>query len=423
MVRIAEIESGSVAEELHLEIGTRIIRINGQRVRDGIDLTFLLADTTLELETVGPEGESALYEIVREPGESLGIIPAPDAIRECGNKCVFCFIDGNPQDVRQSLWLRDDDFRLSFTYGSYVTLTNLGPRGMERLVEQRISPLYVSVHATEPEVRVRLLVNDRAGLIVDQLRYLTENGLSVHTQVVLCPGWNDGAHLDRTMDDLYGLGEGVLSLSIVPVGLTKYNLGRPVRPLTVEEARGAIGQVDRFRERAMPERGIGWCYSADELYLIAKQDLPNDAYYDEGALRENGVGALNSFMREFDEGLEGVPELPYRRLRLVTGRSMEPFFRERAQRLSDATRAEVDVVTVVNDFYGESVTIAGLLAGCDIRATLGETAADELLLLPAEAVNADGLFIDSMPLSDLTDALAPATVVTGYEITACLKGL
>ena len=423
LVRIAEIESGSLAEDLHLEIGTRIIRINGQRVRDGIDLTFLLADTTLELETVGPEGDPALYDIVREPGESVGIIPAPDTIRECGNKCVFCFIDGNPQDVRETLWLRDDDFRLSFTYGSYVTLTNLGPRGMERLVEQRISPLYVSVHATEPEVRVRLLVNDRAGLIMEQLRYLTENGLSVHSQVVLCPQWNDGAHLDRTMDDLYGLGEGVLSLSIVPVGLTKYNLGRPVRPLTMEEAREAIGQVDRFRVQAMRERGIGWCYAADELYLIAQQDLPQDAYYDEGALTENGVGALNRFVREFDEGLEGVPELPYRRLRLVTGRSMERFFRERAGRLADATRAEVEVVTVVNDFYGDSVTVAGLLAGRDIQASLGEAAADELLLLPAEAVNADGLFIDSMPLSDLTAALAPATVATGYEITECLKGL
>ena len=423
LVRIAEIESGSIADELHLEIGTRIIRINGQRVRDGIDLTFLLADTMLELETVGPEGEAALYDIVREPGESVGIVPAPDTIRECGNKCVFCFIDGNPKDVRESLWLRDDDFRLSFTYGSYVTLTNLGPKGMERLVEQRISPLYVSVHATEPEVRIRLLVNERSGLIMDQLRYLTENGLSVHTQVVLCPEWNDGNHLDRTMDDLFSLGEGVLSLSIVPVGLTKYNLERPVRLLTIEEAQNAIAQVDRFRVAAMRKRGIGWCYAADELYLIAQRSLPEDAYYDEGALTENGVGALNHFVREFEEGLKGVPELPYRRLRLVTGRSMEPFFRERAERLADATHAEVEVVTVVNEFYGESVTVAGLLAGRDIETSVGNTAADELLLLPAEAVNADGLFIDSMPLSDLTAALAPATVATGYEITECLKGL
>ena len=423
LVRIAEIESGSVAEDLHLEIGTRIIRINGQRVRDGIDLTFLLADTKLELETVGPEGESVLYDIEREAGESVGIIPAPDTIRECGNKCVFCFIDGNPQDVRESLWLRDDDFRLSFTYGSYVTLTNLGPRGMERLVEQRISPLYVSVHATEPEVRTRLLVNDRAGLIMDQLRYLTENGLGVHTQVVLCPEWNDRAHLDRTMEDLHGLGEGVLSLSVVPVGLTKYNLGRPVRPLTRDEARDAIEQVDRFRDKAMRDRGIGWCYSADELYLIAQRDLPEDAYYDEGALTENGVGALNGFVRRFEEDLDGVPQVPYRRIRVVTGFSMAPFFEERATRLAEATHADVKVVAVVNDFYGESVTVAGLLAGRDIRASLGEPAADELLLLPAEAVNADGLFIDSMPLSELAAALSPATVVTGHAITECLKSL
>jgi putative radical SAM enzyme (TIGR03279 family) len=423
LVRIAEIESGSIADELNLEIGTRIIRINGQRVRDAIDLTFLLADTMFELETVSPEGESSLYDVVREPGESIGIVPAPDTIRECGNKCVFCFIDGNPKDVRESLWLRDDDFRLSFTYGSYVTLTNLGPKGMERLVEQRISPLYVSVHATEPEVRTRLLVNDRSGLIMDQLHYLTENGLSVHTQVVLCPEWNDGDHLDRTMDDLFSLGEGVLSLSIVPVGLTKYNLERPVRLLTIEEAQNAIGQVDRFRVAAMRKRGIGWCYAADELYLIAQRALPEDAYYDEGALTENGVGALNHFVREFEEGLNGVPELPYRKLRLVTGSSMEPFFRERAERLAHATHAQVDVVTVVNNFYGESVTVAGLLGGRDIQTSLGDPAADELILLPAEAINADGLFIDSMPLSDLTAALAPATVATGYEITECLKGL
>lgn len=423
MVRIAEIESGSIAAELHLEIGTRIIRINGQRVRDGIDLTFLLADTTLELETMGPEGEMALYDIERESGESVGIVPAPDTIRECGNKCVFCFIDGNPKDVRESLWLRDDDFRLSFTYGSYVTLTNLGPRGMERLVEQRISPLYVSVHATEPEVRTRLLVNDRSGLIMDQLRYLTENGLSVHTQVVLCPEWNDGVHLDRTMDDLFSLGEGVLSLSVVPVGLTKYNLERPVRLLTTDEARYAIEQVDQFRVTAMRERGVGWCYAADELYLIAQRDLPEDPYYDEGALTENGVGALNQFGREFEKGLDGVPELPYSRIRLVTGCSMEPFFRERAGRLSEATRAKVEVVSVVNEFYGDSVTVAGLLAGTDIQASLGDAVANELILLPAEAVNADGLFIDSMPLSDLTVALAPATVATGHEITECLKNL
>ena len=420
MVRIAEIEAGSIADELHLEIGTRIVRINGKRVRDGIDLTFLLADSALELETVNPDGDSVFYDIEREPGEPVGIVPAPDAIRECGNKCVFCFIDGNPRDVRETLWLRDDDFRLSFTYGSYVTLTNVGPRGMERLVEQRISPLYVSVHATEPEVRERLLVNDRAGLIMEQLRYLLDNGLEVHTQVVLCPEWNDGRHLDRTITDLYDLGEGVRSLSVVPVGLTKYNLGRPVSLLTPDHALAVIAQVDRARERALSERGRGWCYSADEMYLIAGGDFPEDSYYDEGSLTENGVGALNRFVRDFEKGLPDAPAIPGRILRIVTGRSMERLFRDRAPRLAQATGSEVRVLGVVNDFYGESVTVAGLLGGRDIVRAVGDTSEDEVILLPAEALNADDLFIDSLPISEVRAALAPAEVVTGYDLLECL---
>ncbi|MCG6956268.1 MAG: DUF512 domain-containing protein, partial [Gemmatimonadetes bacterium] len=291
MVRIAEIEAGSIAEELSLEIGTRIVRINGERIRDGIDLTFLLADTALELETLTPAGDTVVYEIDRDPGTPVGIVPAPDTVRECANKCVFCFIDGNPQGVRPSLWLRDDDFRLSFTYGSYVTLTNLGPKGMQRLVDQRISPLYVSVHATEPEVRRRLLVNDTAGEIMDRLRFLLDGGLEIHTQAVICPEWNDGEHLERTIDDLWSLGQGIRSLSVVPVGLTRYNLNRPVRLLRREEARDVFGRVVEARARALAARESGWCYSADETYLIAGLPIPQDDYYDDGALYENGVGA------------------------------------------------------------------------------------------------------------------------------------
>ncbi|NNL30364.1 MAG: DUF512 domain-containing protein, partial [Gemmatimonadetes bacterium] len=291
MVRIAEIEAGSIADELNLEIGSRVVRINGERVRDGIDLTYLLSDTDVELETVTPAGQTMIYEIEREPGDSVGIVPAPDTIRECANKCVFCFIDGNPKDARQTLWLRDDDFRLSFTYGSYVTLTNLGPKGLQRLVDQRISPLYVSVHATEPEVRERLLVNQRAGLIMDQLQMLLGGGLEVHTQVVLCPEWNDGEHLERTIEDLWALGPAIRSLSVVPVGLTKYNLNRPVRLLNAGEAQAAVERVDEARKRALAERSLGWCYAADEMYLIAGRKMPGSAYYDDGALYENGVGA------------------------------------------------------------------------------------------------------------------------------------
>ncbi|RMH19852.1 MAG: DUF512 domain-containing protein [Gemmatimonadetes bacterium] len=423
MVRIAEIEAGSIADELHMEIGTRIVRINGERVRDGIDLTFLLADSELALEAVTPEGEPIVYEIEREPGEPLGIVPEPDTIRECANKCVFCFIDGNPPGVRDTLWLRDDDFRLSFTYGSYVTLTNLGPKGFQRLIDQRISPLYVSVHATEPEVRERLLVNRRAGLILDQLRALVGAGLEVHTQVVLCPGWNDGPHLDRTIDDLYGLGERVLSLSVVPVGLTRYNLGRPVRLLTADEAAHAIEQVDRARVRALAERGQGWAYAADEMYLAAGLPLPDDTYYDDWPLTENGVGGVNRFVREFEEGLPGVPRLDGRRIRVLTGRSMGPVIERLAPRLAEACGARVEVVQVENRFFGDTVTVAGLLAGEDLLEAAGEVSEDDVVLVPAEAVNGDGLFIDSLPFGDFEEALAPATVRTGYELTQALSTL
>lgn len=422
MVRIAEVESGSIADELELEIGSRIIRINGARVRDNIDLTFLLSDDELEIEVSTPGGDALVYDILKEPGESVGIVPAPDTIRECANKCVFCFIDGNPPDVRSSLWLRDDDFRLSFTYGSYVTLTNLGPRGLERLVEQRLSPLYVSVHATEPQVRIDLLKNERAGLIMDHLRYFGENGLEVHTQVVLCPEWNDEEHLDRTIEDLWSLGDAILSLSVVPVGLTRYNLNRPVRLLTAEEAGRAIDQVERARQRGLRERGRGWCYVGDEMFLIAGRELPQPDYYDDAALLENGVGAVRHFLDDLDSGLPALPRLPGRRVRIMTGSSMGPFLSERAEALASATGAEVSVEVVRNEFYGEVVTTAGLMAGRDLLAHLqGTVEARDLVLVPAEALNGDELFIDSLPLSELRAALAPARVEAGHEMTELLR--
>lgn len=421
MVRIAEIEAGSIADELNLEIGSRVVRINGERVRDGIDLTFLLSDTELELETVGADGQTTIYEIEREPGDPIGIVPAPDTIRECANKCVFCFIDGNPKDARPTLWLRDDDFRLSFTYGSYVTLTNLGPKGLARLVEQRISPLYVSVHATEPEVRERLLVNQRAGLIMDQLRELIAGGLEVHTQIVLCPEWNDGPHLDRTIEELWGLGDAILSLSVVPVGLTKYNLNRPVRLLTAEEAGLAIDRVAEARDVSLAERGIGWCYAADEMYLIAGRDLPPLTYYDEGALHENGVGAIRRFLEGFDEGLPRTPRFEGQRLRLVTGGSMAPFIAGKASTLAEATGAEVDVVQVENRYFGPTVTIAGLLGGEDILEALGPGRPGDVVVLPAEAINGEDAFIDNLPYDDFVERAGPVEVRRGYEITEALR--
>lgn len=419
MITIAGIQAGSIAEELELRIGSRIVRINGEPVRDSIDFRFMEVESPLEVE-VADEGRRTVVYDIEGSGGGLGVVPAPDTVRECSNRCVFCFIDGNPPGVRDALYLRDDDFRLSFTYGSYVTLTNLGPRGFRRLIEQRLSPLYVSVHATEPDVRMRLLGVPRGGDIVERLAELTGAGLEVHTQVVLCPGWNDGPHLDRTLDELWDLGPGVLSVSVVPVGLTRYNLNEPVRLLTAAESRRGLKQVGRARARARDERGIGWAYAADELFFVAGEPLPPAAYYDDWPLTENGVGAVRSFLNAFEAGLAAVPYRSGERIAVVTGTRMAQVIRPLLPRVEGGTGAETRLIPVANTLFGPTVTTAGLLPGEDIvRATLAEGPFDRVLL-PAEALNDDELFIDSVLMDDVKARLAPARVVAGHDLTSAL---
>ena len=395
--------------------------MNGERVLDGLDFMFRTAESEIEIETVGPDGGPVVYQISRDPSERLGIVPARDKIRECANECVFCFIDGNPPDARAPLWLRDDDFRLSFTFGSYVTLTNLGPRGLRRLVDQRISPLYVSVHATNPAVRVRLLKNERAGLIMEQLTELLDAGLEVHTQVVLCPQWNDGPELDRTIRELYALGEGVLSLSVVPVGLTRYNLNRPVRLLDAAEAETAILQTEAIRQRALANRGHHWCYAADELFLIAGREVPPGHYYDDWPLLENGVGALRSLLDGFETGKGRLSPIDrVERVRIVTGTSMGLFFERMSPAIATRMECAVEVLVAENRYFGPSVTIAGLLPGADILRAASDSTGGDLVLLPGEALNDDGLFIDGVPLSEVAAQLSPAIVRSGIEVVETL---
>ena len=416
MIKVADIAPGSIAEELQLEIGSRIVRINGELVRDVIDYRFLEADATLEVEVATPVGESVVYEIEKDAGEPLGVIPAADTVRQCANKCVFCFVDGNPDGARKSLHLKDDDFRLSFTYGSYVTLTNLGPKGFQRLIEQRLSPLYVSVHATEPAVRERLLGVQLGGGIVQQLRELTDAGLEVHTQIVLCPEWNDGVHLDRTIDDLYALGPGVLSLSVVPVGLTTYNINRPVRLLTQAEAAQALRQIEAARERSMRERGIGWAYAGDEMFFAAGAPLPTPEYYDDWPLTENGVGAVRRFIDDFDAGLPELPEMTGQRMGIVTGTRMAEVIEPLAKRLAAQTGADVDVLGVVNRMYGETVTTAGLLPGKDIADAIRRGGTYDVVLIPAEALNDNEVFVDDVALETMRELFGSTHIEPGHEL-------
>ena len=423
MVRIAALQSESIADELELEIGSRIVRINGQPIRDAIDFRFLEAESALELELHTATGEAVIYDIEKDAGEGLGIVLEPDTVRQCANKCVFCFIDGNPQGARKSLHLKDDDFRLSFTYGSYVTLTNLGPRGFQRLIEQRLSPLYVSVHATEPELRKKMLGVDLGGEIMEQLRELTDAGLQVHTQIVLCPELNDGAALDRTMDDLWSLGENILSLSVVPVGLTQYNLNRPVRLLTGAEALRALMQLERARERAKAERGISWAYAGDEMFFIAGAELPGDDYYDDWPLTENGVGAVRRLLDEFDAGVDKLPKRPGKRIAIVTGKRMQPVLEPLAARASQAMSAQIEVIGVENLYFGPSVTTAGLLPGADIANALAEYGNFDVALLPGESLNDDARFIDNVSLDAMQQQFAGRELIPAYELTSTLRGM
>jgi len=423
MVRIANVIPESIAEELRLEIGSRIVRINGAPVRDAIDYRFLEADALLELEIQPLSGEPVIYEIEKDPGEALGIVTEPDVVRQCANKCVFCFIDGNPAGARKALYLKDDDFRLSFTYGSYVTLTNLGPRGFRRLIEQRLSPLYVSVHATEPAVRQRLLGVELGGGIVEQLQELTDNGIEVHTQVVLCPEWNDGEHLARTIDDLWRLGPGVLSLSVVPVGLTQHNLNRPVRLLTPGEARAAIEQVEAARARSLRERGTGWAYVGDEMFFIAGMPIPEASYYDDWPLTENGVGAVRRLIDEFRRGVDTLPPLAERRIAIVTGTRMGPVLEPLAAELRQRTGARVDVLAVENRYFGATVNTAGLLAGRDIIAELEDGDAYDVVLTPAEALNDDAVYVDDVSHAQLEARFRGTRFVPAYELTSAFAEL
>jgi NifB/MoaA-like Fe-S oxidoreductase len=276
------------------------------------------------------------------------------------------------------------------------------------------------VHATESELRERLLGVPLGGQIVEQLRELTQAGLEVHTQIVLCPEWNDGAHLDRTIDDLWSLGPGVLSLSVVPVGLTRYNLNKPIRLLSAAEAAQALRQIDRARERAVRERGLGWAYAADEMFLSADESVPADAYYDDWPLTENGVGAVRRLFDDFEAGIDQVPRFDHQRIALVTGTRMGAVMRPLMAPLAQHTGAEIVLLPVVNRMYGETVTTAGLLPGRDIAAALAAHADIDIVLIPAEALNDDDVFVDNYAFTALQGGLPNARVLAAHEITHAL---
>jgi len=422
VIRVQAVALDSLGAALQLTPGTELLTVNGRDLEDFLDWEFLTADDQFVLKARLPSGEEIEYDVQRPEGLPMGVTLEPPRIRRCANHCDFCFVDGNPQGMRQALYIRDDDYRLSFRYGNFATLTNLKPWDLARIVEYRLSPLYVSVHATDPVVRRWLLRNPEAPDVIPQLRWFAERGIAVHTQVVMVPGINDGPQLVRTLTDLYAVGPAVLSVSVVPVALTEFSKHALVRQPTRDECHAALATVDDFAARAVTDRGMPWCYGADDLYLQADLPLPPAAWYGDFEQRENGVGAVRYLQTRIEGARTALESENWRdkRIGIITGTAMGPLLPQIVADLTRMTAAHFEILALGNTLFGPSVTTAGLLPGKAVLAALQDRRDLDLALVPAESVNDDLLFMDDMAAHDLASRV-PMPVRLSYDFADALE--
>jgi len=427
VVEIERIEAGSAAEAAGVQAGDRVTHVNGQAVRDVLDFHFHSSgEELLDLALVrGVHAHSC--RLVRDGTVDLGLVFVPDRIRLCGNQCVFCFIDQNPEGLRRTLYVKDEDYRLSFLHGNFVTLTNMKEWEIRRVVEQRLSPMYISVHSTNPETRRRLLRSRKERDIGPILDYFRDHEIVMHTQIVLCPGINDGEDLEGTIRDLAAYYPAVRSLAVVPLGMTDHRDGLfGLERITPELAERIIGQVEAHQARFRREWGLTWLYLSDEWYRLLGRPVPPETHYDGYPQLENGIGMTRNFLNRLahqrrifgpwrkddrpGRGL-GVPRLPAperpRRITVATGALFQPILEEalRARLGRTGEGVELQVVGVPNDFFGRAVTVAGLLAGRDLAAALEGRDLGELVVIPPATLNDDGIFLDDMDLPELEGRL------------------
>jgi putative radical SAM enzyme (TIGR03279 family) len=419
MVTVARIHPGSIAEELGITPGTELLAVNGRVVEDFLDWEFLTADDAILVHARLSGGDEVEFDIERPEGEPLGVELVPPTVRRCANRCEFCFIEGLPKGLRRNLYIRDDDYRLSFAYGNFATLSNLKERDERRILEYRLSPLYVSVHATPHDVRKVLLNNPRVPDIVGQLTRLASHGIRFHCQMVVVPGMNDGAVLEQSLSDLWNLGDAVLTVAVVPVGLTQFNHLFTGDSMQAGDAARLLDAVSVWQARALAERDTRWVFGSDELYLLAGRALPDETFYEDFPQVENGVGAVALLLSRLAAGLDRLADRGGQRIGIVTGTAMAPLMRDLTGRLEERTGASIDVIRVENSLFGPGVTTAGLLVGADIRRALGTRHDLDLALIPAETINDDGLFLDDDSFSAVSDAL-PMPIFASYDFVDVL---
>jgi len=418
--RIVSVDEGSVAEALGIEPGDELFSINGECVIDLLDYQALSCESRVRM-CVRRSAEEVEYEFEKDEYEPIGLNferPLMSGTRLCCNDCLFCFVDQLPGHARESLRVKDDDWRLSLMTGSYVTLTNLSDRELDRIVKRRASPLYISVHATDPELRARMLGTERAKRLMGQLKKLADGGIDFHAQAVLCPGINDGAALEETISTLAGFFPRARSLALVPVGLTGHREGlHPLRKYARDEARGVLEIAAKWREKLLRGTGTRFVFPSDELYLTAELPIPPDAEYEDYAQVDDGVGLLRLLETEFSEAWSELPASARqpggkKKLGIACGTSAGRFLREMIES-HPVSGADVKVYPIKNGFFGEEVTVSGLLTGGDLIRGLHGLDREIFLITACMLRDGDNLFLDDSTLGDVERALQKPVVPVG----------
>ncbi len=415
---IEEVESGSIGEELEIEPGDILLSINGQKVNDIIEYKYLITDDYIEMEIQKADGEIWELEIEKGFDEGLGISftnPLIDKAKNCRNKCIFCFIDQLPKGMRKTLYFKDDDSRLSFLQGNFITLTNLSDEEIDRIIKYRISPINISVHTTNPELRVKMLGNKNAGKVFDILKKFADVNLSMNAQIVAVPCINDGEELRRTLSDLASLYPSIESVAIVPVGVTKFRENLfDLDIYNKETASEMVELVEELQKDYMKKLGTKFSFISDEFYLVADKEIPDEEYYEGYPQLENGVGLVRSFEEEIVRALDLLEydEKVVGKYTIATGKLAASHMRVFAKMIqSKYPNIQIDVVMIKNNFFGENITVAGLITGTDLYEQLKERdLGDAVLITKAMLKSDEDVFLDDMTLEELSNKLGTKVI-------------
>ncbi len=428
-VLVASVTPSSPAHKCGVQAGDTLVAINGREIQDVLDYRFYMLESCLEL-TILRQGQTLSLTLYKDEYDETGMefdTYLMDAQRGCKNKCIFCFIDQLPKGLRESLYFKDDDSRLSFLFGNYITLTNLTRHEIDRIIKMHISPVNISVHTTNPQLRVQMMKNPHAGEVLSIMKEFAAAGIKMNCQLVLCPGYNDGEELSRSLTDLGALYPSVQSVAAVPVGITRYREGlTPLSPFTKEQAADVVARMESFGEEFLSRNGTRLCYPADEFYLKAEKTLPCGAFYEEYAQIENGVGMWTSFREEFLSALDEEPARPVNRtLSLVTGMAALPLIEECCRFAQEKFQGlTCHVYGIKNEFFGENITVTGLLTGKDIIAQLQGNPLGDTVLLPSATLRREGdLLLDDTTPEQIEQALGVPVTITDGDGFSLLENL